>query len=438
MSNLNAKSINVGRLNVTENVMYHKGRIFDFASAAAGPVWDTSGSDIYYNTGNVSIGKALDVSGNITTSGSLDVSGNITTSGSLDVSGNIDVCGNIAIGTGHGIKMNLLAAAGTATINPPTPGNCETTGYCGKIKLSGSLTNGQQGFFTWTNSVLKSDSVVLLQYHTSFTAATDDKAKVIVTYVTDGTTKQIYLYNSSASTINFSTDYINYFIVNQTDSQDVFSNLSFTSTINLANTADVGYTLSSTLSNGTITYTRTSGEADSGSPHTVNLTGSELIQGTFLGELTNAPPLVVGTTYDLTFNGTTSGGDVAVPVTLTGTIPFGQFGGNYHIAQWGNLTIRAENALTESLWNQMRVAFNNGNTVKLEVVSGTPYHEQGGTPLTLAQHITDSTNSPGATVTGAGGVGGSGTPNHIKFAAYFGSSYAYNQLQNATFLVKIT
>ena len=52
-----------------------------------------------------------------------------------------------------------------------------------------------------------------------------------------------------------------------------FSSPSFTSTINLGNTAVVGYTLDKDIASGTIKYTRTSGEADSGSPHTVNLSG---------------------------------------------------------------------------------------------------------------------------------------------------------------------
>jgi len=216
-----------------------------------------------------------------------------------------------------------------------------------------------------------------------------------------------------------------------------FSNLSFTSTINLANTADVGYTLNKPIVSGTITYTRTSGEPDSGSPHTVNLTGSELNQGTFLGELTNAPTLVVDTLYNLTFNGTDSGGNVATPVTLTGTIPFGQFGTNYRIAQYGNYTVQAENGATQSLWNQMRAAYNNSSTVQLRVVDGVPYTENSSypaPPLSTYQGFTFAQ----AQINGAGSAGGGGIPNHLDFVDFFGPSFAYQQLHNATFLVKIT
>ena len=213
-----------------------------------------------------------------------------------------------------------------------------------------------------------------------------------------------------------------------------FSSPSFTSTINLANTAVVGYTLDKDIASGTIKY-----ETGSGWTHTVDLSGSELDQGTFSGELTNPPVLTVGTTYNLTFNGTDFDGNAATPVTLTGTIPFGQFGTNYRIKQYGG-PCAAMNTATKNLWNQMRAAYNDGRTVKLHVVNGTPYLEStSGTLVPLSTHIADSAATPGATMTGPGTQGTSSTFNVIPFSAYFNqSAYSYNQLHNATFLIFVT
>tara|TARA_A200000159_G_scaffold137429_1_gene137641 strand:+ start:16 stop:1146 length:1131 start_codon:yes stop_codon:yes gene_type:complete len=375
MSNINAKSINVGRLNVTENVMYHQGRPFDFTSAGGGGggaigindltdaysdsdfnlLLGENGSSLSTGSKNTSVGqdalksqttgsenvalgfeplrdntagewniavgagallsnanggsrniaigsKALsdlnttdaasntsngsnnvvigDKAGNDEATGGVSIvtggknvllgyrcsankldatnqiiigaealgigdnsvvlgnssitktelKGNVgigtsSPSAKLEVYGDITTTGDVEIGINNssnkGIRMNLLDASGTVFIqNSPTLGNCDATGYCGKIKLTGSLSQGGQGGFTWTNSVLESDSVVLLQYHTNFNTASSDKAKVIITYVTNGNSKQIYLYNSSTSTITFSSglihDYIHYFIVNPT------------------------------------------------------------------------------------------------------------------------------------------------------------------------------------------------------------------------------
>ena len=56
--------------------------------------------------------------------------------------------------------------------------------------------------------------------------------------------------------------------------------------------ADVGYRLSETIANGSVTYRRTGGSADGSSPHAVSLSGSELSLGVrSLAALTNAPTL---------------------------------------------------------------------------------------------------------------------------------------------------
>ena len=84
------------------------------------------------------------------------------------------------------------------------------------------------------------------------------------------------------------------------------------------NTTQVSYTLSETIASGTITWTRTSGTADGGSPHTQALTGGELTIGAHNNiTLTNNPTLVHGSEYTVTFNGTDAAGNAATAVTAT-------------------------------------------------------------------------------------------------------------------------
>ena len=85
--------------------------------------------------------------------------------------------------------------------------------------------------------------------------------------------------------------------------------------------ADVGYRLSETIANGSVTYRRTGGTADVSSPHAVSLSGSELNLGVrSLAALTNAPTLTSGATYMLEFNGTDLSGNVGSELTVTGIV----------------------------------------------------------------------------------------------------------------------
>ena len=104
-------------------------------------------------------------------------------------------------------------------------------------------------------------------------------------------------------------------VIDTTD--PVFSAVSPSSSTTVTN-ANVGYTLSEAIASGTVTFTRTGGTPDASSPHTATLTGSELNSGTRASAaLTNAPTLVSGTTYTISFNGTDAAGNTATTVSST-------------------------------------------------------------------------------------------------------------------------
>ena len=86
------------------------------------------------------------------------------------------------------------------------------------------------------------------------------------------------------------------------------------------NTSAVGYTLSETIASGSVKWEQTGGTNDGNSPHTVALTLTELDVGTTSKVLTNAPTLVNGAIYTITFNGTDAAGNVATQVSIAGIL----------------------------------------------------------------------------------------------------------------------
>lgn len=80
----------------------------------------------------------------------------------------------------------------------------------------------------------------------------------------------------------------------------------------------VSYTVSEACASGSITWTRTGGTADAGSPHVRSLVGSELTSGAHNNiTLTNNPTLVSGAVYSVSFNCTDAAGNAATTVTNT-------------------------------------------------------------------------------------------------------------------------
>jgi hypothetical protein len=80
----------------------------------------------------------------------------------------------------------------------------------------------------------------------------------------------------------------------------------------------VTYTLSENCASGNITWTRTGGNPDPGSPRVQVLTGGELASGTKTGiTLVNNPSLVDGAVYSVQFNCTDFASNVSTPITVT-------------------------------------------------------------------------------------------------------------------------
>lgn len=85
--------------------------------------------------------------------------------------------------------------------------------------------------------------------------------------------------------------------------------------------AQLSYSLSETCVTGSVTWTRTGGSADAGSPHTSALTMSELLAGSQSAiTLVNTPPLVQGAIYDIGFSCSDAAGNNSPPALITDVI----------------------------------------------------------------------------------------------------------------------
>jgi hypothetical protein len=125
----------------------------------------------------------------------------------------------------------------------------------------------------------------------------------------------------SAATITDAAgnDYTSNFTTGQVYTLDqtppVFSNTGPTANT-IVNGTEVSFTLSETLSSGTITWTRTGGTADPNT-HIQDLAGPEMTSGTHSNILlVNSPMLVAGAVYSIAFSGTDLAGNTSSPVTI--------------------------------------------------------------------------------------------------------------------------
>jgi len=89
-------------------------------------------------------------------------------------------------------------------------------------------------------------------------------------------------------------------------------------TNSFVNTAEIKYSLSEYISEGTITYQRIGGNADLGSPHVIKIEEESLASSGLHDSLgfSNLPQLQDGSTYRITYAGTDRAGNEAIPISI--------------------------------------------------------------------------------------------------------------------------
>ncbi len=180
----------------------------------------------------------------------------------------------------------------------------------------------------------------------------------------------------------------------------VFSAVNPASGSNVSN-SNVGYALSEALASGTVSFTRTSGSPDASSPHNVNLSGSELNAGTrALSSLTNAPTLVSGTVYTISFNGQDTAGNSASTVNAT-SITF-----DITPPTVSSVSLASDNSFIDVTFTE-GVFDTNGGSGALEVTDFD---------LSISGGTATSPSITSVTTTGGGGLSGGETTVRVNFS----------------------
>lgn len=134
------------------------------------------------------------------------------------------------------------------------------------------------------------------------------------------------------------------------------------------NSLEISYTLSETLSVGTLTLTQIGGSEDPNSPHVVDMSGEELFRGGHEQVvLSGAPELVSGSSYSVRFSGTDRAGNMVDTLAIEGLI--------YDDV---SPVITAISPDTSAHVNHSRVSYRLSETLSSGTISWVP--DDGGSP----------------------------------------------------------
>jgi hypothetical protein len=234
---------------------------------------------------------------------------------------------NIIIDTSSLILVSFTSTAADGTYGPLAPINITAT-YSANLNVGSSITLNLSTGATATLNTVSGNK--LIGTYTVGVAGSDEGTN-------DLSVSQITAHNSCDIAHNC-TNGTNLPLTNISDGSNiaidavspVFSAIlpySSSNIDNLNSNSDISYTLSETLTSGSIVIIQTAREEDSNSPHLCTLTGTNLQVGAHTnfdtsacaeGEIT----LVNGAIYSFSFNGEDSYGNIADEVLKTG-VSFG-------------------------------------------------------------------------------------------------------------------